>query len=71
MGEKGNLLDTSEEVFANLVEQGPQFWIAYEQYKQARAGSSRADTQLTSALRCPRGSTTRCAGFTPRRSQRI
>ena len=31
MGEKGNLLDTSQEVFANLAEQGPQFWIAYEQ----------------------------------------
>lgn len=36
MGEKGNLLDTSEEVFANLAEQGPQFWIAYEQYRLAR-----------------------------------
>jgi hypothetical protein len=36
MGEKGNLLDTSEEVFANLAEQGPQFWSAYEQYKLAR-----------------------------------
>jgi len=40
MGEKRNLLDTSEEVFANLVEQGPQFWIAYEQYKQARIGNA-------------------------------
>ena len=40
MGEKGNMLDTSEEVFANLVEQGPQFWIAYEQYKQARIGNA-------------------------------
>jgi hypothetical protein len=36
MGEKGNLLDTGEEVFANLAEQGPQFWAAYEQYKEAR-----------------------------------
>jgi hypothetical protein len=36
MGEKGNLVDISEEVFANLAEQGPQFWIAYEQYKLAR-----------------------------------
>jgi hypothetical protein len=36
MGEKGNLLDTGEEVFANLAEQGPQFWVAYEQYKEAR-----------------------------------
>ena len=39
MGEKGNLLDTGEEVFANLAEQGPQFWVAYEQYKQARGKS--------------------------------
>jgi hypothetical protein len=36
MGEKGNLLETGQEVFANLAEQGPQFWIAYEQYKEAR-----------------------------------
>ena len=42
MGEKGNMLDTSEEVFANLVEQGPQFWIAYERYKQARIGNAPA-----------------------------
>ena len=37
MGEKGNLVDMSEEVFANLAEQGPQFWIAYEQYKESRS----------------------------------
>ena len=42
MGEKGNLLDTSEEVFANLAEQGPQFWIAYEQYKLARDKGGKA-----------------------------
>jgi len=36
MGEKGNLVDVSEKVFANLAEQGPQFWIAHEQYKLAR-----------------------------------
>lgn len=36
MGEKGNLVDISEDVFANLAEQTPQFWIAYEQYKLAR-----------------------------------
>jgi hypothetical protein len=36
MGEKGNLVDLSEEVFANLAEQGPQFWVAYEQYKESR-----------------------------------
>ena len=37
MGEKGNLLDTGEEIFANLAEQGPQFWLNYEQYKLSRA----------------------------------
>jgi len=37
MGEKGNLLDTGEEIFANLAEQGPQFWLDYEQYKLSRA----------------------------------
>ena len=40
MGEKGNLLDTGEEIFANLAEQGPQFWLNYEQYKQSRAKSA-------------------------------
>jgi hypothetical protein len=42
MGEKGNLLDVGEEIFANLAEQGPQFWFDYEQYKQARAQSAQA-----------------------------
>jgi hypothetical protein len=42
MGEKGNLLDISEEVFANLAEQGPQFWIAYEQYKDTRLKTAQA-----------------------------
>jgi hypothetical protein len=37
MGEKGNLLDIGEEIFANLAEQGPQFWFDYEQYKQTRS----------------------------------
>ena len=37
MGEKGNLLDAGEEIFANLAEQGPQFWLDYEQYKLSRA----------------------------------
>ena len=36
MGEKGNMLDISEEAFANLAEQGPQFWLGYKQYKLAR-----------------------------------
>ena len=42
MGEKGNLLDMGDEVFANLAEQGPQFWLDYEQYKLTRAKSARA-----------------------------
>lgn len=42
MGEKGNLLDTGEEIFAQLVEQGPQFWLDYEQYKLTRAKSAQA-----------------------------
>jgi hypothetical protein len=32
MGEKGNLLGMGEEIFANLVEEGLQFWPDYEQY---------------------------------------
>jgi hypothetical protein len=42
MGEKGNLLDIGEEIFANLAQQGPQFWLDYEQYKLARAQGARA-----------------------------
>ena len=42
MGEKGNLLDVGEEIFANLAEQGPQFWFDYEQYKLSRARSAQA-----------------------------
>jgi hypothetical protein len=42
MGEKGNLLDMGEEIFANLAEQGPQFWLDYEQYKLSRAGGIQA-----------------------------
>jgi hypothetical protein len=42
LGEKGNLLDMGEEIFANLAEQGPQFWFNYEQYKLARATSTQA-----------------------------
>jgi hypothetical protein len=37
MGEKGNLVDMTEQVFANLAEQGPQFWIAYKQYEESRS----------------------------------
>jgi hypothetical protein len=37
MGEKGNLVDIGEEIFANLAEQGPQFWLDYERYKLSRA----------------------------------
>jgi hypothetical protein len=35
-----------EEVFANLVEQGPQFWLDYEQYRQARAKSAQAQAVM-------------------------
>lgn len=42
MGEKGNLLDMGPEIFANLAEQGPQFWLGYEQYKLSRARSAQA-----------------------------
>lgn len=43
MGEKGNLLDLGQEVLANLAEQGPDFWIAFEQYRQARAKVTQAN----------------------------
>ena len=42
MGEKGNLLDIGEEIFANLAEQGPQFWLDYERYKLSRVQSVQA-----------------------------
>ena len=42
MGEKGNLLDMGEEIFANLAEQGPQFWLGYKQYMQSRGQSDQA-----------------------------
>ena len=42
MGEKGNLLDMGEGIFANLADQGPQFWFDNEQYKQSRAQSAQA-----------------------------
>lgn len=42
MGEKGNLLDVGEGIFANLAEQGPQFWFDYEQYKLSRARNAQA-----------------------------
>jgi hypothetical protein len=32
-----------EEIFANLAEQGPQFWIDFEQYRLTRARSPQAD----------------------------
>lgn len=46
MGEKGNLLDTGQEIFANLAEQGPQFWLDYEQYKLTRAKSAQTQVVL-------------------------
>jgi len=42
MGEKGNLLDMGQEIFKNLAEQGPQFWLDYEQYKLSRTQNVRA-----------------------------
>ncbi len=42
MGEKGNLLDMGEEIFANLAEQGPQFWLNYKQYMESRGKSDQA-----------------------------
>jgi hypothetical protein len=42
MGEKGNLLDTGEEIFANLAEQGPQFWLSYKQYMESRSRTAEA-----------------------------
>ena len=42
MGEKGNLLDTGEEIFANLAEQGPQFWLNYRQYMESRSRGAEA-----------------------------
>jgi hypothetical protein len=42
MGEKGNLLDMGEGIFENLAEQGPQFWLDYEQFKLSRARSAPA-----------------------------
>jgi hypothetical protein len=44
MGEKGNLVEMSEEFFANLADQGPQFWIAYEQYKESRSRTTQPQT---------------------------
>jgi hypothetical protein len=46
MGEKGNLVDMTEEVFANLAEQGPQFWIAYKQYEESRSRITPAQAVL-------------------------
>ena len=40
MGEKGNLLDIGEEIFASLAEQGPQFWLDYERYKLSRGAQA-------------------------------
>ena len=65
MGEKGNLLDMSEEIFANLADQGPQFWLDYEKYKLSRAQSPPGRRGCRAAggggcgTRCGRA---RCAG---------
>jgi hypothetical protein len=42
MGEKGNLLDMGEEIFANLAEQGPQFWLSCKQYMESRGKGDQA-----------------------------
>jgi hypothetical protein len=42
MGEKGNLLDMGEEIFANLAEQGPQFWLGYRQYMESQGRGAEA-----------------------------
>jgi hypothetical protein len=42
MGEKGNLLDMGEEIFANLAEQGPKFWLDFKEYQLARAQNAQA-----------------------------
>jgi hypothetical protein len=47
MGEKGNLLDIGEEIFANLAEQGPQFWLNYKQYMESRGKSDQAAHVIT------------------------
>jgi hypothetical protein len=42
MGEKGNLLDIGEGIFANLAERGPQFWLSYKQYLESRGKGDEA-----------------------------
>jgi len=42
MGEKDNLLDVGEEIYANLAEQGPQLWPECEQYKLSLDQSAQA-----------------------------
>ena len=51
MGEKGNLVDMGEEIFANLAEQGPQFWLDFEQYRLTRARSQQADVVVEQRVR--------------------
>jgi hypothetical protein len=55
MGEKGNLLDSGEAIFANLAEQGPQFWIEYQQYKLARGKSAEEQVIAQGAAQDPAG----------------
>ena len=59
MGEKGNLVDVGEEVFANLAEQGPQFWIAYEQYKDSRSRITQPQAALGHGESVPEPTTQR------------
>jgi len=46
MGEKGNLLDMGEEIFANLAEQGPQFWLDFKKYQLSRSRAQSAQAPV-------------------------
>jgi len=61
MGEKGNVLDMGEEIFASLVEQGPQFWLDYEQYRLSRAQSAQAGVVVEGGAAAPGASAKRSA----------
>jgi hypothetical protein len=50
MGEKGNLLDMGEDIFANLTEQGPQFWLNYRQYMESRGKGAEAARAIVGQL---------------------
>jgi hypothetical protein len=68
MGEKGNLLDMGEEIFANLAEQGPQFWFNYEQYKLSRAQGGQAGVVVEQRAAAVAGRDAGAEGATVKRS---